>query len=36
VSGRDPLCLLSTMEGVLRRFRDHLHTTDEDTDGRTP
>ena len=21
---------------VLRRFRDHLHTTTEDTDGRTP
>jgi hypothetical protein len=34
---RDPARRLGMMwADVLRRFRDHLHTTTEDTDGRTP
>jgi hypothetical protein len=34
---RDPARHLGMMwADVLRRFRDHLHTTTEDTDGRTP
>ena len=34
--GATPRRLGMMWADVLRRFRDHLHTTTEDTDGRTP